>query len=68
MKQSANKKPAKSCYNHIGGKLGELLMEQFVVKGWIAKEVPADKHFYITEKGEREFARLGIDLSQIASA
>lgn len=68
MKQSANKKPAKSCYNHIGGKLGELLMEQFVAKEWIAKEVSADKHFYITEKGEREFANLGIDLSRIASA
>ncbi len=68
MKQSANKKPAKSCYNHIGGKLGELLMEQFVAKEWIAKEASADKHFYITEKGEREFANLGIDLSRIASA
>jgi hypothetical protein len=31
-------KTAKTCYEHIGGKLGQLLLEQFVEKGWIAKE------------------------------
>ena len=60
-----NRKPAKPCYEHIGGKLGELLMEQFVDKGWIAKGKPADKLFFITDIGEKEFTKLGIDLSQI---
>ena len=68
MNVSGKHKPAKRCYEHIGGKLGELLMEQFIVKGWISKDGSADKHFYITEKGEREFSILGIDLSQIKSA
>jgi predicted transcriptional regulator len=67
MNESGKHKPAKICYEHIGGKLGELLMEQFVTKGWISKYGSADKHFYITEKGEHEFSELGIDLTQIKS-
>ncbi|WP_281309992.1 ArsR family transcriptional regulator [Flavobacterium flavigenum] len=66
MKQT-KKKPAKTCYNHIGGKLGTLLFDQFISKGWIEKEKFSDKHFFITEKGEKEFTKLGIDLSQIQS-
>lgn len=60
-------KPAKMCYSHIGGKLGQLLVESFADKGWIAKNKPADKHFYITDLGEKEFEKLGIDLSKIKS-
>jgi hypothetical protein len=60
-------KPAKKCYEHLGGKLGELLLENFTDKNWIAKKSPADKHFYITELGEKEFSKLGIDLSKIKS-
>lgn len=58
-------RPAKTCFSHIGGKLGMLLMEQFIEKGWIVKENSNAKHFYITEIGEREFAKLGVDISQI---
>ncbi|MEN2487248.1 ArsR family transcriptional regulator [Flavobacterium sp. B11] len=60
-------KPAKKCYSHIGGKLGELLLETFANKKWIAKNEASDKHFYITELGEKEFAKLGIDLTKIKS-
>jgi len=67
MKEHSDKKPAKTCYNHIGGKLGSLLLEQFIEKGWIAKEKSGDKHFYITGVGQTEFTKLGIDLTQIKS-
>lgn len=60
-------KPAKLCYSHIGGKLGQLLTEAFIEKGWIAKNGPEEKHYYITAIGEQELTRLGIDLSQIRS-
>lgn len=60
-------KPAKLCFEHIGGKLGELLMNAFVEKKWIAKNKPADKHFYITATGQEEFEKMGVDLSQIKS-
>ena len=62
-----NLKPAKTCFGHIGGKLGILLMENFADKGWIAKMHITDKHFYITEKGQEELTKLGLDLSQISS-
>lgn len=58
-------KPAKACYDHIGGKLGALLLKLFAEKGWIARRQPADKHYYITDTGEAAFARMGLDLSQI---
>lgn len=60
-----NHKPAKTCYSHLGGKLGTLLLEQFIEKGWIAKEKASDKNYYITPTGEKEFAKLGVDLSLI---
>ena len=65
MNKPSARKPAKPCYEHIGGKLGQLLLEQFVEKGWIAKDNPAERQYYITEKGTEEFTKLGIDLSKI---
>jgi hypothetical protein len=67
MEKSSKRKPVKMCYEHIGGKFGELLVESFIEKGWIAKENPANKHFYITDLGEKEFGKLDIDLSLIKS-
>ncbi|SHH08187.1 ArsR family transcriptional regulator [Flavobacterium defluvii] len=63
----AKQKPAKMCYEHLGGKLGQLLAINFAEKGWIAKKTPTDKHFYITDLGLKEFAKLGLDISQIKS-
>jgi DNA-binding PadR family transcriptional regulator len=60
-------KPAKLCYEHIGGKLGMLLMNSFIEKEWIAKDDPKDKHYFITGKGQKEFSKMGIDLSRIES-
>lgn len=65
IRKSNHPLPAKTCYTHLGGKLGMLLMEAFIDKGWIAKEKASDKHFFITEKGEKGFRQLGIDLSEI---
>jgi predicted transcriptional regulator len=65
--ESAKQKLAKICYEHIGGKLGQLLAVSFVEKGWIAKKNNSDKHFYITDLGEKEFTKLGIDISEIKS-
>ena len=67
MAKQTDKKPAKTCYSHLGGKLGTLLLEQFISKKWIAKEKPGDKHFFITGKGQKEFSKLGVDVSQIKS-
>jgi DNA-binding PadR family transcriptional regulator len=62
----AHKKlPAKKCFSHIGGKLGSLLIEHFIEKEWVVANGRTEKHFSITEKGKKEFEKLGIDLSQI---
>jgi hypothetical protein len=65
MEKSTKQKPAKLCYEHIGGKLGQLLAETFTDKGWIAKNNPTDKHFYITDLGQKEFEKLGVDIGKI---
>lgn len=67
MTKKTTTKPAKLCYDHIGGKLGEMLLKVFIDQAWLQKANPADKHFFITEKGKTEFTRLGLDLSQITS-
>lgn len=65
--ESPKQKPAKMCYSHIGGKLGQLLAVTFAEKGWIEKKNNSDKHFYITDLGEKEFTKLGIDIAEIKS-
>ncbi|RZK43326.1 MAG: ArsR family transcriptional regulator [Pedobacter sp.] len=58
-------KPAKICYDHIGGKLGSLFMEKCIAEGWIKQTERSAHLFQITEKGTEEFQKLGLDLSQI---
>ncbi len=67
MNKISESKPAKLCYEHLGGKLGALLLEQFLIKGWLKKTVSGGKDFQITEKGALEFMKLGVDLSLIKS-
>jgi hypothetical protein len=57
--------PAKICYSHLGGKLGNILLESFLDKGWIAREQEGEKHYFLTPKGVKEFTKMGVDLSQI---
>ncbi|MGB3103653.1 MULTISPECIES: ArsR family transcriptional regulator [Sphingobacterium] len=67
MKNYDKVKSAKLCYEHIGGKLGQLLLEVLIAKGWLAKTDPSDRNLYITELGESQLTAFGIDLSQIKS-
>lgn len=57
--------PAKSCYDHLGGKLGELLLKSFIANDWIKKDPHTDKNYHVTETGKKGFEALGIDLSLI---
>lgn len=65
MNEVTGKKHAKLCYEHVGGKLGELLLQNFVAKGWLLKDEMNKKELVITEKGTKGFSELGIDLSQL---
>ncbi|WP_143304965.1 ArsR family transcriptional regulator [Chitinophaga vietnamensis] len=63
----ASVKPVKLCYSHIGGKLGSLLIDNFIEKGWIARDPDSNKHYYLTPAGEKGLTKMGIDISQIKS-
>lgn len=66
MSGTAERKHAKLCYEHIGGKLGELLLQSFIARGWLVRE-PGKKEYYLTKTGAEGFTHLGIDLSQLKS-
>lgn len=65
MNEVTVKKHAKLCYEHVGGKLGELLLQNFIAKGWLVKDELNKKEFLITEKGTKGFLELGINLAQL---
>lgn len=65
MKENVQRKTAKTCYEHLGGKLGELLMEHFVLKGWLVKQNSSNKNYFVSDKGVEGFSKIGIDLSKI---
>lgn len=63
-KPKAEQKQIKSCFSHLGGKFGNRLAVRFEALGWIEQDSQS-KHFLITDKGEKEFTKLGIDLSDL---
>ena len=60
MKNNDKVKSAKLCYEHIGGKLGKLLLEVLITKGWQAKTDPSDRDLYITELGESQLTAFAL--------
>jgi DNA-binding transcriptional ArsR family regulator len=51
---------ARSCYDHIAGRLGVDLADALQAKGWLKVE---NKDFTVTHKGEKGLAELGLDLA-----
>ncbi len=45
--------PSKLRYTQIGGKLGGLLTEIFIGKGWVKRSDKNGKGWYITERGRK---------------
>ncbi len=65
MEKYSKKIPAKTCYDHMGGKPVKVLMQSFIGNGWIEKQSKSDKHFVITAVGEKQFKKMGIDITLI---
>ncbi len=65
--KTTNKKavPVKMCYSHVGGRLGNLLAETFVTKGWIKQAEGNERLYHVTTKGKKAFKDMGVDLSLI---
>jgi hypothetical protein len=61
-KEGQIKITARSCYGHLGGKLGNRLFERLVELGWFEREQDKVTVFRITETGYEQLARLGVRL------
>lgn len=53
-----------SCYDHLGGILGEALFNFFIKEKWIQKD---EKEISITENGWDELEILGLDIEKLCS-
>lgn len=55
------------CYDHLGGRLGELLFRLLIDKEWLSKS-PDGREYLITDAGWRGLNELGIDIAKIKSS
>ncbi|MFF3101417.1 ArsR/SmtB family transcription factor [Viridibacillus arvi] len=65
LKQSSQVKllqEARTCYDHLAGKLGINLTESMLDSGYLKKE---EREFIVTPKGEQFFTEFGIDLDKL---
>ena len=59
---------ARTCYDHIAGRLGVLLHKRFQAGGWISAASADDgKTYDLTPSGTRVLESLGIDVSEVHS-
>lgn len=68
MRQSGHAKAlgfARTCYDHLAGTCGVAVHDVSFANGWL-DATPAG--YALTAAGEREFARLGVDLARVRSA
>lgn len=53
----------RTCYGHLGGKLGERLFVRLVELEWLKLEEGKSTVYEITPKGYEEFEKLGVKLN-----
>ncbi|MEM7736576.1 MAG: helix-turn-helix transcriptional regulator [Deinococcota bacterium] len=57
---------ARTCYDHLAGKVGVLLADSLVKQGWLElSSVSDDSNFTLTSQGEAGFHNLGIDTTTL---
>ncbi len=57
------KMTVRSCYCHLGGKLGNQLFSQLIKLGWFEKLSDKATVYQVTDKGYKELKKLGLDLN-----
>jgi predicted transcriptional regulator len=60
--EKGKKMKGRKCYDHLGGKLGALLLNNLLEKNWIELEEDKTTVYIITEKGKKEFKKMGIEI------
>lgn len=48
------------CYDHLGGRLGALLLDLYVREGWIELKEGKSTTYRVTEKGRAQFEAMGL--------
>ena len=59
-----NKVTGRKCYDHIGGLLGKNIHERLLDLGWIELEEGKSTVYIVTEKGEKGFNELGVNIEK----
>ena len=54
---------ARTCYDHIAGKLGVSLHDRFIALGWLSGGSNGDNAYDLTSTGVKAFATLGVDVA-----
>ncbi|ATW25727.1 hypothetical protein [Candidatus Formimonas warabiya] len=58
-----HKMPAgRKCYGHLGGKLGERILERLIELEWLKLAEGRTTVYQITEKGTEELKKMGANL------
>jgi predicted transcriptional regulator len=60
--KAKSKLKARTCYGHLGGKLGQLLFERLVELEWFTLEEGKATVYQVTEKGHQELTKLGVPI------
>ncbi len=60
--QEGSKWKARTCYGHLGGKLGQLIFERLIELEWFQLEDGKSTVYQVTEKGYQELRKLGVPL------
>jgi DNA-binding transcriptional ArsR family regulator len=58
---------ARTCYDHIAGRLGVALFDCFTARGWLTASSRANASCDVTAQGSRAFEALGIDVAAARS-
>jgi predicted transcriptional regulator len=52
----------RKCYDHLGGKLGEILLKYLLENNWIELEEGKTTVYIVTDKGKKELKKIGIEI------
>lgn len=52
----------RKCYDHLGGKLGAMLLEFLIVNEWICLDEGKSTVYVLTSKGEKELDSIGLKI------
>ena len=63
--QARELRAARSCYDHLAGRLGVALAEALVRQDWLAEIAGDDERYDVTEAGRARFAEFGVPLDGI---